>query len=50
MAYKAKDHLDSAGEFWVECSAKNKTGWVRDDLIHITEDDIHTCIPEDPDC
>lgn len=26
VAYKAKDYLDSAGEFWVECSAKNKYG------------------------
>ncbi|MFF4205587.1 hypothetical protein ACFYZ8_33620 [Streptomyces sp. NPDC001668] len=26
VAYKSKGHLDSAGEFWVECSAVNKYG------------------------
>jgi uncharacterized protein YgiM (DUF1202 family) len=31
-------------------NAKGKTGWVRDDLIHVPEDDVHTCIPEDTAC
>ncbi|MGW0868962.1 hypothetical protein ACWD3Z_00565 [Streptomyces sp. NPDC002740] len=26
VAYKKKGQLDSTGEFWVECSAKNKYG------------------------
>lgn len=30
--------------------AKGRTGWVRDDLLHTSADDVRTCIPEDVAC
>ena len=31
-------------------TAKGRTGWIRDDLVHTAAEDVRTCIPEDVAC
>ena len=31
-------------------TAKGRTGWIRDDLVHTPSEDVRTCIPEDIAC
>ena len=31
-------------------TAKGRTGWVRDDLVHTASENVRTCIPEDVAC
>lgn len=60
MAYKGnkcseKDVVIKGSYFWFKVkmttgNAKGKTGWIRDDLLHTSGDDVHTCIPEDTAC
>ncbi|MFC4468934.1 hypothetical protein ACFPH6_31165 [Streptomyces xiangluensis] len=33
-----------------QAAAKGKAGWIRDDLLHTSSEDIHTWIPEDTSC
>ncbi|MEU0061256.1 SH3 domain-containing protein [Streptomyces sp. NPDC006334] len=60
VAYKGnkcseKDYAYKGGYGWTKVkmttgTAKGKTGWIRDDLLHTAAEDVHTCIPEDTAC
>lgn len=45
--------LASGGGYWwykVKITKTGVTGYVRDDLVHTSGDDAHTCLPEYPPC
>ncbi|MFF6852767.1 SH3 domain-containing protein [Streptomyces antimycoticus] len=45
---KASDY--SNGWDKIKLKKTGVVGWVRSDMVHTPDDDVHTCVPEDPAC